>query len=59
MAPGLIVGFSATTVVVPVTTDLESSLVSRLLIATVYPLDFVMRGMKSAIITEHTATAAH
>ena len=50
---------SAPTVVVPVTTDVESPLVSRLLIATVCPLDFVMCVMRSPVFTVHTVTAAH
>jgi len=62
VAAGLIVGFSAmaVAVVVTVTADLESPLVSRLLMATVYPLGFVMCVMSGAqLFTEHTATAVY
>ena len=50
IAAGLIVGFSAmaVAVVVVATADLESPLWSRLLIAAVYPLGFVMCVMSGA-----------
>ena len=62
IAAGLIVGFSAmaVAVVITVTAELESPLVQRLLIATVYPLGFVMCVMSGAqLFTEHTATAVY
>ncbi len=62
IAAGLIVGFSAmaVAVVATVTAELESPLVQRLLIATVYPLGFVMCVMSGAqLFTEHTAIAVY
>jgi formate/nitrite transporter FocA (FNT family) len=62
IAAGLIVGFSAlaVAVVVVATADLEPPLWSRLLMAAVYPLGFVMCVMSGAqLFSEHTATAVY
>lgn len=62
IAAGLILGFSAMAVAV-VTVAVQSSdspLLMRLIVATVYPLGFVMCVMSGAqLFTEHTATAVY